>query len=312
VLAANDVCCVASGSLAPTVDRTGACCPSGRLDACGVCDGSAKLVDSSGKCCSSGVTDGAGVCCDGTLDSCGVCNGDDHSCAIAVGMTLPFPAPSTDSLDPAYTAYLAGVAAYFADLIGVDAAAVTVTPVITPGRRLADSNETHFDIVIAPATSSSETESTITATTLQTTLGQSRCGDCTNAAVTGMCLVCAVLMTHNACMCALPGSSAASVTTEGVCGNGVCESGEACISSSDSCCLMDCPQRVYSCPAPSFSTTMCGGPYRGICLTSGGVCDCFAASGFAGDDCGSCANGWVPDPSRTGYCIPSPASGSRT
>ena len=65
------------------LDRHSTCCTSGRLDACGACDGPARAVDVQNACCSSGVLDGDGYCCQsGLLDECGVCDGQSTACAL--------------------------------------------------------------------------------------------------------------------------------------------------------------------------------------------------------------------------------------
>ena len=79
----------------------------------------------------------------------------------------------------------------------------------------------------------------------------------------------------------------------GVCGNGVCESGETCHSElesgSDLCCEADCPLVISPCPTSQLGNPMvpcCG---RGVCLSGvGGVCKCFA--GYEGPDCGQCSD----------------------
>ena len=58
-------------------DSTGACCPSGNVDACGVCDGAGVVVDARGECCTSPLPP-SGVCCTAELDSCGVCGGQNE------------------------------------------------------------------------------------------------------------------------------------------------------------------------------------------------------------------------------------------
>lgn len=78
------------------LDAQGECCASGVLDACGVCDGPAKLVDVRGVCCEA-VLDAAGVCCEsGNLDACGVCDGvgaciQDVDIEFAASRSLPAP-----------------------------------------------------------------------------------------------------------------------------------------------------------------------------------------------------------------------------
>ena len=65
------------------LDRHSTCCASGKLDACGACDGPAKAVDVQNVCCASGVLDGNGYCCQsGLLDECGVCDGQSTACAL--------------------------------------------------------------------------------------------------------------------------------------------------------------------------------------------------------------------------------------
>ncbi|CAI7829623.1 unnamed protein product, partial [Closterium sp. NIES-53] len=71
----------------------GACCESGRVDACGACNGDGSAVDITGNCCVSGLRDDMGVCCPSArLDACGRCDGDGTSCALlaTVSMRVPF------------------------------------------------------------------------------------------------------------------------------------------------------------------------------------------------------------------------------
>ena len=71
------------------MDGSARCCTSGKRDACGVCDGSAKTVDVQNVCCQSGVLDAGGFCCEsGALDECGVCNGDSQSCVLTSEITI--------------------------------------------------------------------------------------------------------------------------------------------------------------------------------------------------------------------------------
>jgi len=84
-----------------------------------------------------------------------------------------------------------------------------------------------------------------------------------------------------------------------VCGNGVCEAGEACTTTGsdlDGCCLSDCGRQVWPCPQPSTAsgkaTGQCSG--RGVCEHTSGSCVCF--DGYTGAACEACAIGY----SRTG------------
>jgi hypothetical protein len=86
----------------------------------------------------------------------------------------------------------------------------------------------------------------------------------------------------------------------------VCEVGEDCVDSSEpqlctSACAIDCPITRRACPAGaslvsvsdnssvSASATSCNG--NGMCLSASGTCRCFG--GYAGDDCSSCAVGYM-------------------
>lgn len=80
------------------MNGTGHCCPSGVVNACGVCDGAAAAVlDVHGRCCTGGVLDEMGECCLATeggdtlagvgLDSCGVCGGTD-TCVVVVSLRV--------------------------------------------------------------------------------------------------------------------------------------------------------------------------------------------------------------------------------
>jgi hypothetical protein len=73
----------------------------------------------------------------------------------------------------------------------------------------------------------------------------------------------------------------------GICGNGMCENGERCDSSSKSvtlpgnttCCLMDCPFVSSTCPIPlsgAGANKSCAG--NGICLDASGQCSCFVGA----------------------------------
>ena len=83
-----------------TVDRRGDCCASGKVDACGVCDGQGQMRSRRGKCCTgepgSVLLDSAGRCCTNErLDACGVCDGTGSSCRLVLGLVMPVPANVT-------------------------------------------------------------------------------------------------------------------------------------------------------------------------------------------------------------------------
>jgi hypothetical protein len=74
----------------PRLDRNGTCCASGRLNACGVCDGvRTAVVAASGECCVGGVLDAGGLCCvSDVLDAFGVCDGTDSTGTQVRGLAL--------------------------------------------------------------------------------------------------------------------------------------------------------------------------------------------------------------------------------
>eukprot|EP01029_Cantina_marsupialis_P013441 TRINITY_DN2973_c0_g1_i3.p1 TRINITY_DN2973_c0_g1~~TRINITY_DN2973_c0_g1_i3.p1 ORF type:complete len:339 (+),score=63.39 TRINITY_DN2973_c0_g1_i3:239-1255(+) len=81
----------------------------------------------------------------------------------------------------------------------------------------------------------------------------------------------------------------------GVCGNGLCEIGERCLSGEETnvgCCIEDCPLIIKPCPAPLGSSLSCGGSSSGICNYNSGECSCFTAAGFTGIACEQCNEGW--------------------
>ena len=59
--------------------------------------------------------------------------------------------------------------------------------------------------------------------------------------------------------------------------------------SDSTCCMVDCPVVVKSCPADVIQGTPCSG--HGTCLTGVGVCKCF--EGYTGDACDACAAQYV-------------------
>jgi hypothetical protein len=53
----------------PLVDRSGQCCDNAVLDACGVCNGTAKVIDVLNRCCN-GTLDALGMCCMAQVRRC--------------------------------------------------------------------------------------------------------------------------------------------------------------------------------------------------------------------------------------------------
>ena len=77
VISGNLTCCPARSAL----DKDGNCCTSGRVDACGNCDGKGKSIDILGQCCEGDLA-ADGFCCSKKVDECGVCGGMGTTCGL--------------------------------------------------------------------------------------------------------------------------------------------------------------------------------------------------------------------------------------
>ena len=281
VLDKSQACC-SSGS-PPKLDGRGECCAT-TVDACGVCGGSGQGLDVTGRCCpASSVFDASGLCCDDKLDPCGVCGGDATSCATNVVQSAGAPGALAD-LDPLSTEFLDFVNRLvdeFAALVGVDPLYVAIAGMqdaqpAAPGgssrRRLAtgDNATVVVTFTVSPGANSTQAD----------------------GAVLTPDVVSQVLDAAN---------STADVTGAGVCGDGVCQSGETCLNGGDdSCCIADCDTVLLACPASSGGD-MCGGTSRGLCLIASGQCDCF--TGYTGSACEFCAAGWAASLTVSGTCV---------
>jgi hypothetical protein len=105
VVDADGKCCHTQLGVA-RLDRDGACCASGAVDACGSCGGDGVAVDITGKCCA-GSLDAGGFCCEsGVFDACGACDGTGESCPVWVEMSVVVPEDVQDAGDAAVAAHL--------------------------------------------------------------------------------------------------------------------------------------------------------------------------------------------------------------
>ena len=87
------------------IDGDGNCCYSGKVDACGECDGEARTVDVRGECCP-GKLDAGGFCCaTGVFDACGVCEGDGSTCPVWLEVKAWFPQSIIDEGTDAFNAH---------------------------------------------------------------------------------------------------------------------------------------------------------------------------------------------------------------
>jgi hypothetical protein len=301
VLDKDDECCApAAGAAAVALDRNGACCPSGVVNKCGVCDGPADAVMALGVCCPSGVVAASGACCaSGVLDAFGVCDGNDASgVQTAVLAFSGVPSDWSESVlndassavrrqaDAAVVGLLTAalgrddqyvdVQAY--DVLARRMRALTVSAAASaparagPGatrRRLVGSAEVEVDLL--PYGGSNN----LPASTLEELLqGAPSAGGST-----------------------LTFTSVSSLTLAATCGNGVCEAGERPdAGNAVQGCPADCPHPVVACPVANGAECNAAG----YCAASG-ACVCDSAAGYLGVACDECAPGFVT--SATGTCV---------
>jgi hypothetical protein len=117
----------------PRLNATGGCCASGRINACGVCDGPrAAVLSATGTCCEGGVVDAGGLCCpSGLLDAFGVCDGTDATGTQVVTVHVaPGPGVAVSVADlgnwtsPSRAALVAAIVQDVATKLGRDASYV--------------------------------------------------------------------------------------------------------------------------------------------------------------------------------------------
>jgi hypothetical protein len=269
-------------------DLRGHCCR-GFLNACGECDGRADAVmDGLGRCCMSGVLDaGLGCCASGVLDACGVCDGVGASCAqqlrfsfsATAGELAAMLAPGGGSSLEAHL-----MLGRLAGLVNVSASRLALRSVARRTsarlRRLADSPT---DPASAPGVAAVQVGPDAADADWAAALQRRATSAGSGSGSSG-------------------GGSVSLGERTGVCGNGLCELGEAYAPqlspSSATWCAEDCPLSL-SCPVDAQSGAMCSG--HGACLGSSAQCVCREAQGWAGAECSACAGGWV---AQGGTCVP--------
>ena len=307
-----------------------------------------SVVDVRGACCD-GALDPGGLCCpSGRFDACGACDGDGTSCPVWLELrlwSLPSALVAGGSDAAALNAHLTTWAAL---ALGLDessvagssaggqlASRVYAPPPPPPSRRrLLQTSDYPVSIVVParpPFAAGVDPAATVMAAVERVGVYGGR--------------VAATQVTTNASISDDLWNTRASrvlgIARAGACGNGVCETGEACVGDAEAsaapnaltdaavasydrteaygswtaslndakaaveggyglpgpttataaatCCPADCPVVVKTCPSPENTTTLCGG--RGRCLIATGQCDCFPGRGWTGVACGECAEG---------------------
>eukprot|EP00873_Tetraselmis_striata_P025923 jgi/Tetstr1/446187/TSEL_003588.t1 len=245
------------------MDRYGDCCPT-TLDA--------KL-----ECCSSGA-----------VDECGVCGGDGSTCALSALVRVSTPArpglddPSSDAFQAMLADFKEGMASLFT-AFNIDATAVEVDATAVTSAAGANGDIT-LDIPFRmyPSAANGVTVPTVPRAT----------SILTSAAASGMTYQDITIV------------EVLDVSRRGVCDNGICEIGEmlpVAGSLPEDLCAQDCPG-VVSCPVGSAADLVgerystCTG--NGACVQSSGECRC--NTGYAGENCGQCANAFV---AQDGKCV---------
>ncbi len=249
------------------LDANGRCCD-GVLDACGVCNGPAVALDMQMVCCNHTLS-ASGLCC--AHDECGVCGGlnaclGDYRLEGVLALGDVFGALSSVRLLALQVALQEWVAAHVQQPIN----SVTITAFLNgsamwdAASRAAPSTE----LVEPRHLSSSETPFTL----LFTTEAPMAAGE-----VTGRLLAGGAMPFLDS-----PSALLLSVVSEGrrgVCGNGLCEVGEACSNAqcTDGGCLADCYRPFRLCDGdPDTSRRPCNS--HGRCNPSTGSCEVRAAA----------------------------------
>ena len=327
VIAPDGTCCSGSD---PKLDATGACCPDGVMDACGVCGGSGIGFDVTGQCCTTSF-DAQHVCCNSAqgVDACGVCAGQ-NSCQQQLVLSVT-ALPSTVVGDLGNAASQSrvdldhAVISYAAAALNRPASSFQVVDMSPLQRRLLADAATATATATAASTSAERGWTSLFKRALDAVASPHSSGSSSaprrlaGAAVSASLLVApatydstvtnlldvdvvtsgfaATTPTANISVTAVTSSAAV-----GMCGNGVCELGEACAvdDTSGSCCPRDCAFSKLDCPAVNGAT--CNG--RGACVATSdpavAACSCFTAQGYTGADCTSCATGFQ---SIGGVCV---------
>ena len=275
------------------LDGGGACCPTGAVDACGVCGGGAAAVDARGACCA-GPVDARGVCCPppASLDECGVCGGTGDSCAVTLRIDIaPAAGNATSPVADVERAEADRVRAAVASALDVPLASVAVrlSPSRSPGAGIKPGGGGRGTRAARPYVASVAVPPPPPSSTPRSTPF--------SAAAARRDVRVALTAAGGAGEVAYAGRT-------GVCGNGVCEVGERAYVASapplppGGTCPADCPVPYRACPVGGADGMPCSS--AGRCLATSGVCDCFA--GRAGAACDACAPGWQRAPG--GVCVP--------
>lgn len=297
-------CCPSNSSV---LDRTGACCRQldargaccdADVDACGICGGDGFAVDVLGRCCTAGQTlDAAGVCCDGSVDVFGRCLG------LFVGpQTFVLELPNINGLSVANVQDLSLLASqqlysslrtFIAQQLTLSEDAVEIGEwrlELRTRRALqnfgaastADSQAVHIRSAKPRHLAAALINTWLVATVRLEPLDPAR-------PLIAMEEIETALTEQQAG----PGVFISSVRDgrpDIVCGNGICEAGEAVLPHLGFAgCPVDCPLEVL--PCPSINEHACSG--HGVCDAQTGRCQCFQEAGYTGDDCASCTPEFV-------------------
>lgn len=293
VVNADGSCCM-SGVVSPasgqccagtSVSRAGECCaPDESVDACGVCGGSGAFIDALGQCCD-GLPDAAGMCCPVgvEVDECGVCGGVSW-CPVATRVSITAHKPADRRLQQASDALPvemqpAQLAVFAAAL--ADPAAGTESALLG-------------ELVAVTASTGRQSHSPATREWQLAVIGSPQVfgGSAGFDHAIGTSLVAAPLPAA----WAEAQVNLAATERQPVCGNGLCEVGEACrgvavgtSAGAFACCPSDCGLPVAACLTDGAGH-QCSG--HGTCQLSSGSCQCNTQHGYSGGDCSGCAVGW--------------------
>eukprot|EP01025_Chloroclados_australasicus_P021892 TRINITY_DN22835_c0_g2_i1.p1 TRINITY_DN22835_c0_g2~~TRINITY_DN22835_c0_g2_i1.p1 ORF type:complete len:1682 (+),score=79.53 TRINITY_DN22835_c0_g2_i1:98-5047(+) len=317
-------CCPASSEL----DHKGDCCIGGKVDMCGICNGTATTFDMVGRC-TEGSLDVMGFACDsGIIDECGVCDGDHSSCATNVTIALQWKNVEFASVDPTFlnnwVDLKKNLAIELASILGIDSRLVDPFYIelevqAMPTNVIQNADERNQDEAIEIKSvnlSALGTLAPIAEMVVHSNRGllqtptfnvRFRVSPRAESYKTEISKVLTIGEVEYILRQEQTDQNSSLIIADvvvaekvGICGNGICEIGEQPLEYPDAyfnattqepgTCPEDCISKKV-CPAATQSGLPCG--QHGICLASSGVCECFV--GYSGSDCSECDDEYYQD-----------------
>ena len=302
----NGTCCSHPG-MDTVLDRNGECCL-GKVDACGICNGTATTRDIQGRCCN-GTLSASGLCC--PHDECGVCHGN-NECGFSGQISGVLNVDAALSILPSSLyAIQNDIRERIASVLNLPSSVVIITALVRDPRYvgvLKKQTPISVNYSIASPRMTAGLISGLLWEERQVFLASPRFDLYNQVSYERYGSACFRLSgdvswspqpnrysVTLACYCVLLLACAD-------CGNGLCEMGETCLD--DDCtgggCPVDCPLVFYGCGGDAnVDVPRCSG--HGLCNPSNNLCECF--HGYEGDNCELCVPGFT-QLKGSGTCLP--------